>query len=107
MIKYFFKIAYRNLLRSKGFSVINITGLAIGMMAAILIGLWIQNEINYDSFHKNKDRIYAVWNRVPFGDKIECWDGISDPAGPAIQKDLPEVERMVRINGSNNALFSI
>jgi putative ABC transport system permease protein len=108
MIKYFFKITYRNLLRSKGFSVINITGLAIGMAAAILIGLWIQNEVSYDRFHKNKDRIYSVLNRVTFAGKIDCNDGgISDPAAPAIQKDIPEAERTVRINSKNNALLSV
>ena len=70
MIKNYFKVAYRNLLRNKGFSAINITGLAIGMAAAILILLWIQDERSYDEFHKNKDRIYEVWNRVPFDGKL-------------------------------------
>ena len=54
MIKNFFKTAYRNLLRNKGFSTINITGLAIGMASAILILLWIQNEVSYDRFHDKK-----------------------------------------------------
>ena len=60
MLKNFFKVAYRNLLRNKGISAINITGLAIGMASAILILLWIQNEVSYDKFHKNKNRIYEV-----------------------------------------------
>ena len=66
MIKNFFKVAYRNLLRNKGFSFINIFGLAVGMASAILILLWIQNEVSYDQFHKNKDRIYEAWNRAKF-----------------------------------------
>src|ERR1700761_9031292 len=98
MIKNFFKVAYRNLLRNKGFSVINITGLAIGMAAAMLIFLWIQDEISYDQFHKNKDRIYSVWNRVAFdGKKLSTWDGVSDLLGPILEKDVPEVERAVRV----------
>ncbi|WP_343306791.1 ABC transporter permease [Chitinophaga niabensis] len=97
MIKNFFKVAYRNLLRNKGFSVINITGLAIGMSAAILILLWIQDELSYDEFHENKDRIYEVWNRVPFDGKLSLWNSVPSPLGPALEKDIPEVERAVRV----------
>ena len=107
MLTTYFKIAIRNLFRNKGFSAINITGLAVGMAAAILILLWIQNEYSYDSFHKNKDRIYEVWNRVPFDGEISCDDGVSAPTAPAIEKDLPEVERAVRVNQGNSFLLSV
>jgi ABC-type antimicrobial peptide transport system permease subunit len=107
MFKNFFKIALRNLLRNKGFSAINITGLAVGMAAAILILLWIQDEFSYDGFHQNKDRIYEVWNRVPFDGDLSCWNTVSALTGPAIEKDLPEVERAVRVSQNNNFLFSV
>jgi putative ABC transport system permease protein len=107
MIKYFFKIAYRNLLRSKGFSFINITGLAIGMAAAILIGLWIQSEVNYDNFHENKDRIYQVWNRVFEEGEIKNWNSVSEPTARAVEKELPEVERAVRARNSGNLLLTV
>lgn len=107
MIKNFFKVAYRNLLRNKGFSAINITGLAVGMAAAILILLWIQNEVSYDKFHENKDRIYEVWNRVPFDGKISTGNSVPEPAALAIEKDLPEVERAVRVSDNNNSLLSV
>lgn len=97
MIKNFFKVAYRNLLRNKGFSVINITGLAIGMSAAILIVLWIQDELSFDEFHENKNRIYEVWNRVPFDGELTLWNSVPAPLGPALEKDIPEVERAVRV----------
>ncbi|MRG45273.1 FtsX-like permease family protein [Chitinophaga sp. SYP-B3965] len=101
MIKNFFKVAYRNLLRNKGFSLINITGLAIGMSAAILILLWIQDEVDYDEFHENKDRIYQVWNRVPYEGEISTWNSVPEPLAPALEKDLPEVERTVRVKSSD------
>jgi putative ABC transport system permease protein len=104
MIRNYLKIAYRNLLRNKGFSVINITGLAIGMAAAMLILFWIQDEVSFDQFHKNKDRIYQVWNRATEDEKTSCWSSVSAPVAPAIQKDLPEVERVVRVIGSNTLL---
>lgn len=104
MLKNNFKIAFRNLLRNKGFSAINITGLAIGMAAAMLILLWIQNEYTYEGFHKNKDRIYQVWNRVPFEGETTCWNSVSAPTARAIEKDLPEVERAVRVDQVNYLL---
>jgi ABC-type antimicrobial peptide transport system permease subunit len=108
MIKNFFKVAYRNLLRNKGFSVINITGLAIGMAAAMLIFLWIQDEVGYDQFHKNKDRIYESWNRVKFdGVKLSAWNSVPDLFGPILIKDIPEVERAVRVVGDRKSLFLV
>lgn len=107
MISNFFKVAFRNLLRNKGFSAINITGLAIGMAAAILILLWIYNEVSFDGFHANKDRIYEVWNRVPYKGEINVSDAVSRGTAEAIEKALPEVERAVRVQSTNNMLFSV
>lgn len=107
MIRNFFKVAYRSLLRNKGFSFINITGLAIGMAAAILILLWIQHELSYDQFHAKKDRIYEVWNRVPLDGKVQCWNSTSSLLGPILEKDLPEVERVARVNYNGDYLFTI
>jgi len=107
MIRNFFKVAYRNLLRNKGFSAINITGLAVGMAAAILIFMWIYDEQSYDGFHKNKDRIYEVWNRVPMEGKVASWNTVSAPTARALEKDLPEIERTVRADSYGNLLFSV
>src|SRR5688572_22715244 len=107
MFRNFFKVAYRNLLRNKGFSAINITGLAVGMAAAILILLWIQDELSYDEFHKNKDRIYEVWNKVQLDDKLRCWNSVPAPLARALEKDLPEIERAVRVESDNEILLSV
>jgi putative ABC transport system permease protein len=64
MIKNYFKIAFRNLIKQKGYSFINIAGLATGMAVAILIGLWIWDELSYDKYHKNYNRIAQVWQHV-------------------------------------------
>lgn len=106
MIKNFFKVAYRNMLRKKGFSAINITGLAVGMAAALLILLWILDELSYDKFHVKKDRIYEVWNRVTLDGKISCWNTVSALTARAIEKELPEVERAVRVSSNNKTLLS-
>src|SRR4030095_6679111 len=103
----FLKIAFRNLLRNKGFSIINISGLAVGMASAILILLWIQNEVSYDQFHANKDRIYEAWNRATFSGKLQCWNTTPKILARTLEHDLPEVERAVRVNWPTSDLFSV
>jgi putative ABC transport system permease protein len=107
MLKNYFKIAFRNLLRNKAFSVINISGLAIGMASAMLILLWIQNEVSYDQFHEKKDRIYEAWNRAHFSGKLQCWNTTPKVLARTVERDIPEVEHSVRVNWPSNYLFSI
>lgn len=71
MIKNYLKIAFRNLWRSKGYSAINIGGLAVGMAVAILIGLWVHDELSFDKYHKNYDRIAQVMQHANFNGKVE------------------------------------
>lgn len=61
MIRSFFKIALRNLIKNKGYTFINIAGLATGMAVALLIGLWIWDEVTFNRYHKNYDRLAQVW----------------------------------------------
>ena len=94
MLKNYFKIAFRNIIRHKAYSSINISGLAIGMASSILILLWVQNELSYDRFHKNADQIY----------RITCdasdFKAAVNPAGmPAGLKDqMPEIKNTVRLS---------
>jgi len=94
----YLKIAWRNLLRSKGFSFINITGLAIGMASAVLILLWIQNELSYDSFHKNRARIYECWNRGTYDGKLQCWNTTPKILGPTLKQEIPEIAENTRVD---------
>jgi ABC-type antimicrobial peptide transport system permease subunit len=91
------KLAWRNLRRSRVFSIINITGLAIGMAGALLILLWLRNELSYDQFHTKKDRIYKVYNSVVFNGKIETWGSTPMVMAPVL-KQYPEVENITRVN---------
>ncbi|MBS1610404.1 MAG: ABC transporter permease, partial [Bacteroidetes bacterium] len=97
MLRNFFIIAWRNLVRKKSFSFINITGLAIGMAAAMLILLWIQHEVSYDNFHTKGDRIYQVWNRYTINGQTDCWKNTPFPMAAAIAQDYPEVEKTTRV----------
>lgn len=107
MLKNYLKVAFRNLWKNKGFSFINIAGLAIGMASAILILLWMQNEISYDDFHTQRDRIYEVWNRAEFSGALHCWNTTPKVLAGAMQRDLPEVEHTVRADWTNPHLFSV
>ena len=107
MLRNYLKVAFRNLWKNKGFSFINIAGLAIGMASAILILLWMQNEISYDDFHAKRDRIYDVWNRARFSGALHCWNTTPKPLAAAMQRDLPEVEHTCRVDWAGQHLFSV
>jgi putative ABC transport system permease protein len=107
MIKNFFKVAFRNLLWNKVFSIINISGLAIGMASAILIFLWIQNEISYDRFHANGNRLYQVWGNNMVGGEIQSGMATPEIMAPGLKSDVPEIEQVSRISWGEDYLFTV
>src|SRR5215213_6764393 len=95
----YIKFSWRTLLKNKAFSFINVSGLAVGMASAVLISLWIQNELTCDQFHTKKDRIYQVLNRGKFEEKIYVWDDMPHPLAPALKKEFPtQVEDALRVS---------
>jgi putative ABC transport system permease protein len=99
MIKNYIKIALRNLTRHKGYSLINITGLAIGMACCILILLWVQDELRFDRFHKNADNICRVIQDIKFSDHSTTWAITQGPLGPSLKEDFPEIVNFTRVTG--------
>ncbi|WP_374163636.1 ABC transporter permease [Arcticibacter sp. MXS-1] len=97
MIQNFLKIAWRNLLKNKTFSLINISGLAIGMASAALIFLWIQNQLTFDRFHEKIDRIYVANNRDNFSGEKWAWNTTPKILAPTLKREFPEVEDYARI----------
>ena len=106
MFKNYLKITWRNLLKNKSFTSINIAGLAVGMASAALILFWVQNEVSYDQFHQNKDRLYQMYNRSVFDGKLWCWGTTPKPMMKALKQDYPQVEQAARVN-SANFLFTL
>jgi hypothetical protein len=78
MLKNYFKTAWRNLIKNKFSSFINIGGLAIGMCVAILIGLWIADEVSFEKYHKNYDRIAQVMQHQNFNGEISTQTANTD-----------------------------
>jgi ABC-type antimicrobial peptide transport system permease subunit len=106
MLKNYFKTAWRNLLHNKAFSVINISGLAIGMASAILIFLWIQNEMSYDRFHENIDNLYEVWSNDVYNGSINSGVNTPEIMAPALKTDVPEIDKVSRISWGEDYLFA-
>ena len=99
MITNYLRTLFRNFAKSKAYSLINITGLSIGMAAALLIILWIQNEMSMERFHEKEDRIYVMYNRDSDGEGNRwAWDNTPKILAPTLKADYPEVEDVVRFN---------
>jgi putative ABC transport system permease protein len=97
MIKNYLKIAWRNLLKNKTFSVINIMGLSVGVTCFLLIAFYVLDELNYDKYSAKANHIYRIDDHVKFGDFT--YEGAESPAvmGPTFAKDYPQVEGYVRL----------
>lgn len=98
MFKNYFKITYRNFTRQKVYSFLNVSGLAIGITCAILIFLYIQDELSYDRFHTKSDRIYRVLEHFESDGVGEHSASLPFPTGPTLKNDFPrQVEHVVRL----------
>jgi len=85
MFKNYLKIAWRNLAKRKGYSIINILGLATGMCACLLIVLYIISELGYDDFHKNGDNIYRIALDRRYPGRVNSYAIIHQSIGKALQ----------------------
>src|SRR5215471_1761705 len=97
MIKNYFKTAWRNLLRNKTSSVINISGLAVGTAVTLLIGLWIWDEVSFDKDNKNYDRIAEVMQNQNLNGEIQTWQGLPYPLANALRTNFKDDFKYVSI----------
>src|SRR3977135_801471 len=107
MIKNYFKTAWRNLIKNKTFSLINIAGLSIGMAACLLILQYVSFELSYDQFNKNAKDIYRVCNvRYQNGKLIQHGSITYSAIGKAMQDDFPEVVNHARVEPFGKTIIS-
>ena len=104
MFKNYFKVAMRNLWKNKGYSAINILGLAIGLATCLLILIYVIDELSYDRFNKKADRIYRIDADINFGGTHWVLAVAPDPLGPTLKKDFPQVEQYVRFRNYGGLL---
>ncbi|MDE2729225.1 MAG: ABC transporter permease [Gemmatimonadota bacterium] len=108
MIRNYLTVALRNLLRQPVYSLINVVGLAIGMAACMLIVLYIQDELSYDGYHPDADRIYRIVDDIESGGQTIQTAGSPLSWAPALKRDYPEVEQFVRMRGTGTTwLFKV
>lgn len=114
MFKHFLKIAYRNLLRRKIYSIINVTGLAVGMACCLLITYYVYHELSYDRYHEKADRIFRVihtFRNIPANETVpppspeefQVWGNA--PVAPALKNDFPEIEKIAQFTSHNSLLL--
>ena len=106
MLKNYFKIALRNILRQKWYSIINVTGLALGLACCILMMLWRRYDMSFDSFHKNGDSIYRVINETGAKGKNTLDARTPYPLGEAMLEKVPEVEYYTHYQGVEKWMVS-
>ena len=109
MLKNYVLIAWRNLLRYKGFSLVNVLGLAMGMACFLLIIMYVNDELSYDNFHEKSDQVYRVALERKYPDRARNYAQIPQSFGEAMQTEYPEVEGNCRLFyfGPANMLLKI
>ncbi len=95
MIRNYLKIAFRNMTRHKGFSFINISGLAIGMLCAFLIFFWVQHELSYDRYNEKGESLYRILQHIRYSEVV-TWAINQGPLGPALKEEIPEIVEQAR-----------
>jgi putative ABC transport system permease protein len=96
MIRNYIKTAFRNLLKNKGFTAINILGLALGLATCLLIVFYVFDELSFDRFNTKADRIYRVNENVKFGGNEGIYAECPAPTAAALKGDFPEIEQVAR-----------
>lgn len=107
MIQNYFKIAFRNLLKSKAYSAINIFGLAIGFTCCITIGLYVQDELSYDRFHPNGKDIYRVVEKQNMSGEEYDIATSPGPLAAALKTDFGEISQTCQLRRLGNRMFKI
>lgn len=97
MLLNYLKIAFRNIIRNKTFSLINILGLTFGLISFLGISLYVIDEFSYDRFHENSDRIYRAVITAEFDGQTVKWGAVPNKLAPAAAKEIPEIEKATRV----------
>ncbi len=105
MVKNYLKVAFRNIRRYKGYSFINIAGLAIGLACCLLITIWVLDELSYDRFHENAANLYRVEEDQHYSGRIFYVYVTPYPLGPALKAEIPEIMDATRVVWTGGVLF--
>lgn len=101
MIKNFFLVAYRNTVKNKATSILNISGLAIGVVVCLVIGIWLQRELSFDNFHPNGHKIFRISNTFKSESESFSQAGTGVAFGAHLTKEIPAVRSACRVFGES------
>ena len=107
MLSNYLKVALRHIRKNSGYAFINMIGLSLGMACAILILLWVNDELKYNTFHKNYNTLYYVLENQHYEGKTYTFGALPGKFGPAVKAELPEVQYSTRLDWGNRILFSV
>lgn len=107
MFKNYFKIAWRNLIKNKTFSLINILGLSLGMACSLLIMLWVKDELKMDRFHTNDSRLFYVMENQHYSGAINTYASTPALLAENITKDIPEIEKASQLLWETQPVFKV
>ncbi|MEP0006890.1 MAG: ABC transporter permease [Balneola sp.] len=112
MLRNYFKIAWRNLVRNKSYAVLNVLGLSVGLACCIIITLYVTNELSYDKFHDNYNELYRVVETMEVEGKEETYASTFSALAPSLKNSFPEIENITHlypvaglVTGPNNKKF--
>jgi predicted permease len=107
MFKNYLKITFRNILRNKTYSILNIFGLAVGIACAALILLWVEDELSYNHFFPNRNNLYIVKDKQTYEGKTSVFDATPGPLAQAIKAEIPGIKTTARLTWGSDMLFSL
>ena len=105
MLRSLIRVALRNFRRDATYSLINVFGLTIGITGSLLLILYVYDDLSYDRYHENADRIYRISSHITEPDDAFDWAVTQVPLAPQLMTDYPEVEQAVRLIQSGRHLY--
>ncbi|MEQ8474188.1 MAG: FtsX-like permease family protein [Marinoscillum sp.] len=97
MLKYYFKLSWRNMAKQKVYSSIKIGGFALGIAATLLIALFVKDELSYDNHYQAQGQIYRILNESTHPEHMERWSAFPPPIKSALENEFPEIEKVGRL----------
>ncbi len=105
MLQSYLKVALRNFIKEKFYSILNVMGLATGICVVLFIALFLYNELSYDRFHSKADRVYRLASHMEIGGDVSDLNATFPPYAKALERELSEVESAVRVSPKDGLIF--
>jgi putative ABC transport system permease protein len=107
MFENYLRTTFRNLWKNKGYSFLNIFGLAIGIACAALIFLWVEDELNYNDYYSNKENLYKIKDHQTYDGTTFTFDATPGPLAAGIKNEIPGIKNTARYTFGDELLFSV